>query len=216
MNRLGEAAVEELGSEISRWRYARPELAVGIVHLGLGAFAPAHLLAFTDDALERAFGPFGVCGVSLRNPGVRDHLLPQDGLYALAERGGDAERLRVIGCLREILVGPEDPTAVVRRFADPAVGLVTLTVTENGYCHDPASGGLQPEHPDIRQDLEHPGRPERDRRAGRRAGCAPARGRPADDRPVLRQLAEQRHDAARPRSRLRGAARRRADGLDRR
>ena len=159
MNRLGEAAVEELGSEISRWRYARPELAVGIVHLGLGAFARAHLLAFTDDALERAFGPFGVCGVSLRNPGVRDHLLPQDGLYALAERGGDAERLRVIGCLREILVGPEDPTAVVRRIADPAVGLVTLTVTENGYCHDPASGGLQPEHPDIRQDLEHPGRP---------------------------------------------------------
>jgi fructuronate reductase len=159
MNRLGEAAVEELGSEISRWRYARPELAVGIVHLGLGAFARAHLLAFTDDALERAFGPFGVCGVSLRNPGVRDHLLPQDGLYALAERGGDAERLRVIGCLREILVGPEDPTAVVRRIADPAVGLVTLTVTEKGYCHDPASGGLQPEHPDIRQDLEHPGRP---------------------------------------------------------
>jgi fructuronate reductase len=156
MDRLSEAAVEGLGSEVGRWRYARAELAVGIVHFGLGAFARAHLLAFTDDALDQAFGPFGVCGVSLRSPGVRGRLLPQDGLYTVAERSGEAERLRVIGCIREILVDPEAPAAVVRRIADSAISVVSLTVTEKGYCHDPATGRLQTRHPDIRHDLEHP------------------------------------------------------------
>jgi fructuronate reductase len=100
-----------------------------------------------------------VCGVSLRHADVRDRLLPQDGLYTVAERDLAGERLRVVGCIREILVGPEDPAAVVRRIADPAVAIVSLTVTEKGYCHDPATATLDPEHADVRLDLDQPGRP---------------------------------------------------------
>jgi len=109
--------------------------------------------------LNQAPAPFGICGVSLRSPAARDRLAPQDGLYSVATRSAAGERLRVIGCLRELLVGPEDPAAVVRRIADPAVSLVTLTVTEKGYCQDPASGALLAQHPDVRHDLAHPEAP---------------------------------------------------------
>jgi fructuronate reductase len=178
--RLTPASLERLPGEVERPRYERARLAVGIVHLGLGGFHRAHQAVYTDDALATAFGPFGIAGVSLRSPGVRDRLAPQAGLYTVALRSAAAERLRVIGCLKELLVAPEDPAAVVRRIADPAVAIVSLTVTEKGYCHDPASGALAVDHPDIQHDLAEPERPRSalgtllaglDRR--RRQGSAP-------------------------------------------
>jgi fructuronate reductase len=109
--------------------------------------------------LTQAPGPFGICGVSLRSPAARDRLAPQDGLYSVTTRSAASERRRVIGCLRELLVAPEEPAAVVRRIADPAVNVVSLTVTEKGYCHDPPSGALLAQHPDVRHDLAHPEAP---------------------------------------------------------
>lgn len=44
-------------------------------------------------------------------------------------------------------------------MADPAVRIVSLTVTEKGYCHDPAFGELDEAHPDIIADLAAPDRP---------------------------------------------------------
>jgi fructuronate reductase len=157
--RLAPATLGRLAPAIERPAYDRARLPVGIVHLGLGAFHRAHQAVYTEDALARNFGPFGICGVSLRSAAVRDRLAPQGGLYTVVSRDAGAERLRVIGCLRELLVGPEDPPAVVRRIADPEVAIVSLTVTEKGYCHDPATGTLDAGHPDIRHDLEEPERP---------------------------------------------------------
>ena len=107
-----------LSSAARPWRYSRPALRPGIVHLGVGAFHRAHQAVYTDLALEQAWGPWGICGVSLRRPDVRDRLMPQDGLYTVAARDGDAEQLRVIGCLRHLLVAPEDPDAVLERIVE--------------------------------------------------------------------------------------------------
>ena len=60
-------------------------------------------------------------------------------------------------------------------MADPAVRIVTLTVTEKGYCHEPATGALNPAHPDIVHDLAHPTRRAR-RPASSSARCAAAGG----------------------------------------
>jgi fructuronate reductase len=148
-----------LSGQARSWQYCRTALQTGIVHFGVGAFHRAHQAVYTDLALEQALGPWGICGVSLRRPEVRDRLAPQDGLYAVAERDGAGERLRVIGCLRQLLVAPEDPAAVVAQIASPATAIVSLTVTEKGYCHDPASGRLDWAHADIRHDLAEPERP---------------------------------------------------------
>ena len=159
MDRLSEATFERLPSAVRVPSYRREDLLPGIVHLGVGAFHRAHQAVYTELALEQAWGPWGVCGVSPRRPDVRDRLMPQDGLYTVAERAGDAEQLRVIGCLRQILVAPEDPDAVVERIAAPESAVISLTITEKGYCHDPATGRLNLEHPDIRHDLATPERP---------------------------------------------------------
>ncbi len=39
------------------------------------------------------------------------------------------------------------------------IRIVSLTVTEKGYCHDPATGALNEAHPDIVHDLENPSTP---------------------------------------------------------
>src|SRR4030095_12579368 len=83
----------------------------------------------------------------------------QDGLYTLAVRGAAGERLQVIGAIKDVLVAPEDPEALLRRLCDPAVAIVTLTVTEKGYCYDPATTALDETHPDIVHDLANPARP---------------------------------------------------------
>jgi len=156
--RLALAALGRLPAEIARPAYDPAGLAVGIVHLGLGAFARAHAAVYADDLATRDPN-WGICGVSMKTPRAIAPLAAQQGLYTVCERDRDGGRLRVIGALRETMFAPADPAALVRRMADPLVRVVTLTVTEKGYCHDPATGRLDLGHPDIRHDLEHPGAP---------------------------------------------------------
>ncbi len=159
--RLHSSSLAWLPAAVQRPRYDRAVLRSGIVHLGLGAFARAHLAVFNDDALDAGAEPaWGLCGVSLRHADTRDALAPQAGLYTLALRDADEggaarQHLRVIGSLCETLVAPEDPAAVLQRIASPAARIVSLTVTEKGYCHDPASGALRIDDADIAHDLTH-------------------------------------------------------------
>lgn len=132
---------------------------VGVVHLGIGAFHRAHQAAYLDDCMAIAPGNWRVRGLSLRSPGVREQLAPQDGRYLLVEQDAAGDRLRLMGAVADVLVVPEDPARAVTALADPHVKLVSLTVTEKGYCHDPATGGLDVDHPDIAHDLAHPDRP---------------------------------------------------------
>ncbi len=130
-------------------------VAIGIVHLGLGAFHRAHQAVYTDSVLE-GDARWGICGVSLKSPRATAALAAQDGLYAVLEKSAAGTRPRVIGALREALFLGADRERLTRRLADPRVTVVTLTVTEKGYCHDPATGALNLEHPDIAHDVAHP------------------------------------------------------------
>jgi len=163
--RLAPGCLDALPPHVQQPRYERTQLQTGIVHLGVGAFMRAHLAVATDAAIE-ATGDlrWGICGVSLRSADTRDALGPQAGLYTVALRDADAsgaprQRLQVVGCLRELLVAPEAPAAVTQRIAAPATRIVSLTVTEKGYCRHPATGALQADHPDILADLAQPAAP---------------------------------------------------------
>jgi fructuronate reductase len=157
--RLSAATLARLPADVARPRYDRGAVAAGIVHLGLGAFQRAHQAVYTEAALGAGDMRWGIVGASLRSPAVRDALRAQDWLYTLAVRGAEGERLQVIGALKEVLVAPEDPAALLRALCDPAVAIVTLTVTEKGYCHDPAKAALDEAHPDIVHDLGVPDAP---------------------------------------------------------
>ena len=157
--RLSLSTLADLPAAVARPAYDIEAAEVGVVHLGVGAFHRAHQAAYLDAILSRGHKGWAICGASLRSPDTSDALDPQDGLYTLAERSGAGDNLRVIGSLRRLLVAPRDPEALLAAMCDPRVRIVTLTVTEKGYCHDPASGTLDEAHPDIRADLASPQRP---------------------------------------------------------
>ncbi len=159
MTRLSSATLAGLPAAIRRPAYDRSRLTPGIVHLGLGAFARGHLAEYTEDALEKTFGAWGIVGASLQRPDQRDRLKPQEGLYTLLKRAPAGPELRIIGSVLDVLVASESPAALVARLAAPETRIVSLTVTEKGYCHDPATGRLKADHPDIIHDLANPATP---------------------------------------------------------
>src|ERR1022692_3151070 len=127
---------------------------VRIMHLGIGAFHRAHQAWYTEEC-----GDWGSCGVTQRSPRVAEQLAPQDDLYTLLVRDGTEARPQVIGAVREVIYAGADPAAVTARIAQPEVSIVSLTVTEKGYRHDPATGRLRLRDPEIAADLA--GRPPR-------------------------------------------------------
>lgn len=136
-----------------------PRPGTGIVHLGLGAFFRAHGALYIAEAMAASGGDWGIIGVSLKRPDQRDRLAPQDFAYTALELAPDGEVPRLVDVLAGVLVAPEDPEAVVALMAAPTTRIVTLTVTEKGYCHEPATGRLSLTHPDIAADLADPARP---------------------------------------------------------
>lgn len=154
--RLDPSRLALLPAAVRRPAFDRSALRRGIVHLGLGAFARAHLAAINDDALDAGASlDWGITGVSLRHADVRDALVPQQGVYTLTLRDAAGARARVVGSVLDVLVAPEDPLAVLERIAGADTRIVSLTVTEKGYCHDPATRALRLDHPDIVHDLAH-------------------------------------------------------------
>ncbi|MEO8807327.1 MAG: mannitol dehydrogenase family protein [Burkholderiaceae bacterium] len=159
MERLHPSRLTALPVDVAQPRYERTALQTGIVHLGVGAFQRAHLAVVNEAALH-ASGDlrWGTVGISLRQADTRDALAPQAGLYTVAIRdaatdGTAREALQVVGNLLDVLVAPEDPGAVLERIAHPHTRIVSLTVTEKGYHHHPASGALQQGDADIAHDL---------------------------------------------------------------
>jgi fructuronate reductase len=101
-----------------------------ITHLGVGAFARAHLGVYADD-LNRIGWPALIRGVSLMSERAEREMGPQDGLYAVAEREPDEEvALRVVGSITSVRTGA---VAAVEAIAAPTTDLVTVTITESGY-----------------------------------------------------------------------------------
>ncbi|SFD83310.1 mannitol dehydrogenase family protein [Roseivivax sediminis] len=131
----------------------------GIVHFGPGAFFRAFNAVYTHEAVAEKGGDWGIVAVSLRSPGPRDQLAPQGCAFTAVELGPDGRRYAQIGAIAEALVAPEDPEAVLAAMTDPAIRIVSLTITEKGYCHNPATGRLSTDNADIAHDLATPDAP---------------------------------------------------------
>jgi fructuronate reductase len=153
--RLSELTLASLPARVIRPAYEPGRTRIGIVHIGVGAFHRAHQAVYIDDLLADR-PDWAICGVSLHSAEVSHALTPQDGLYTLLLLGQET-RLRVIGSIRELLCAREDQAAVLARLADPAVRLVTLTITEKGYCL--VGENLDTTHPDIVHDFATPETP---------------------------------------------------------
>jgi fructuronate reductase len=159
MDALSRATLSQLPRHVRKPRHDVSGLEAGIVHLGAGAFHRAHQAVFTEDVIQSGDLRWGTIGASLRAADTRDALKPQDWLYAVAEADHSGERLRVLSSLQGLLVAPEGPDALIEAMCRPSVKIISLTVTEKGYCHDPATGALNEGHPDVQHDIKNPSKP---------------------------------------------------------
>lgn len=134
----------------------------GIVHLGLGAFFRAHAAIYIKEVMQQSAGDsasatsgeWGIVGVSLRSPNVRDRLQAHNNHYTAIEVSADGWKPQTIDCLTDVLVAPEDPQKVLDQMTSEAVKIVSLTITEKGYCRG-AGDTLDLNHPNIQHDLTH-------------------------------------------------------------
>jgi fructuronate reductase/mannitol 2-dehydrogenase len=160
---LSRASLKSLPAGVAAPRYDPAQVRPGIVHLGLGGFHRAHMARYTHDLMEArpdALG-WGIVGAGLRaeDRGLIEAMAAQDGLYTLVERDQHGEAATVVGSIRATLYAGETTGSVLGAIADPAIRIVSLTVTEHGYCLNAATKTLDLAHPMIAADLESPGRP---------------------------------------------------------
>jgi mannitol 2-dehydrogenase len=143
--------------------YDRSAASVGIVHIGFGNFHRSHEAMYIDRLMEQGeASEWGICGVGIlpSDAAMRDAMRAQDCLYTLVLRHADGRlEPRIIGSVLDYRFGPDDPEAVLQVMCDPAVRIVSLTVTESGYVKDPATGAFDPQHADVRHDLANPKTP---------------------------------------------------------
>jgi mannitol 2-dehydrogenase len=155
---LNLATLASLPSAVAVPNYARETLRPGILHIGVGNFHRAHQAVYLDDLFKTGKDlDWAILGAGLR-PGdaaMRRALEPQDWLTTVVELEPGANAARVCGSMTGFVPVGDTGRAIVDALDDPAIGIVSLTITEGGYCIDPATGAFNPEHPEIRYDAAH-------------------------------------------------------------
>ncbi|WP_446029783.1 mannitol dehydrogenase family protein [Lelliottia amnigena] len=142
-------------------QYDCQQLRSRIVHFGFGAFHRAHQALLTNRVLNAKGGDWGICEISLFSGDVlMSQLREQDHLFTVLEKGADGNQPIVIGAVHECLNAKLDSlAAIIEKFCEPQVAIVSLTITEKGYCIDPATGKLDTQNTRILHDLENPTEP---------------------------------------------------------
>ncbi|HAS1785548.1 TPA: fructuronate reductase [Enterobacter cloacae] len=150
-----------LPAHVQQPRYDRALLRSRIVHFGFGAFHRAHQALLTNRVLNARGGDWGICEISLFSGDVlMSQLRAQDHLFTVLEKGADGNQPIIVGAVNECLNAKLDSlAAIIEKFCEPQMAIVSLTITEKGYCIDPATGRLDMQNDRILHDLEHPSEP---------------------------------------------------------
>jgi len=160
--KLSLANLREIARTASVPAYERGNLAAGIVHFGVGNFHRAHQAVYLDDlfnlGLDHDWAIVGA-GVLPSDAAMRDKLAGQDFLTTVVEQDNNRSGARVTGAMIGYLA-PGNAAATIAQLSDPAIRIVSLTITEGGYFIDPASGVFDPTHPAIAADAANPGDPK--------------------------------------------------------
>lgn len=178
---LNRTHLPDLDARVAVPSYDPATLTPGIVHIGVGGFHRAHQAVYLDRLLNQGQAhDWAIIGLGLL-PGdaaVRNALAPQDHLYTVTEKHPDGTLTpRVVGAMIDYLFAPDDPGAALALLVDPAVRIVSLTITEGGYHVDQASGNSWSTRRSPRISSRTPPRPPRSGTSSRRSPAATPAGR---------------------------------------
>mgnify|MGYP001551134021 FL=1 len=161
--KLNKQNLNRLAAEVQLPAYSLSDTRQGIAHIGVGGFHRAHQAYYTDALMNTGEAlDWAICGVGLRaeDRRARDDLKEQDYLFTLFELGdSDDTEVRVIGAIRDMLLAEDGAQALIDKLADPQIRIVSLTITEGGYCIDDSNGEFMAHLPQIQHDLAHPSAP---------------------------------------------------------
>lgn len=148
---------------IQAYPYDSKGIQSGILHIGVGNFHRAHQQFYTNELLKHEDQQnWGICGVCLlpSDEKIVTNLRSQDLDYTLTICGRDGkDEIYSIGSLTELIWGVEDPKAVINKIADPAIKIITLTITEGGYNLDKETNAFNLNDEKIKHDLNNPNSP---------------------------------------------------------
>lgn len=161
--KLSKQNLSHFGPDIAVPGYCVAATRQGIAHIGVGGFHRAHQAFYTDALMNAGEGlDWSICGIGLRpeDRSVRDALASQDYLYTLFELGDMPDtQTRVIASISGMLLAEDGSQALIDKLSSPQIRIVSLTITEGGYCIDDSNGQFMADLPQIRHDLEHPDQP---------------------------------------------------------
>ena len=161
MTKLSLVSVRGLRADIATPRYARSAQTPGIVHFGVGNFHRAHLAIYLDDLFNRGLNlDWAIIGAGVlpSDEIMRQKLAAQDYLTTVVEQDAHRSSARVTAPMIDF-ISPHDRPRLLKTLADPAIRIVSLTVTEGGYMIDPATGKFDPNHPALQRDAKNPDDP---------------------------------------------------------
>lgn len=160
--KLSNANLSKLPEDVLRPIYDRSKLTPGIVHIGLGNFHRGHQAWYLHRLMQQGLAhDWAIIGAGVRpfDEAQRLKLAEQDFLTTLIELDPSGSSVEVVGSMIDYVPIQEGNGPLIAKMADPAIRIVSITVTEGGYYRDPASGAFDPTHPDIRHDAENPETP---------------------------------------------------------
>lgn len=162
--KLNKQNLSQLAKHIARPAYSPSKTRQGIAHIGVGGFHRAHQAFYTDALMNGGEGlDWSICGIGLRpeDRAVRDALAGQDYLYTLYELGDTYDtETRIIGAISDMLLAIDGVQVLIDKLASPEIRIVSLTITEGGYCIDDSNGEFMAHLPQIQHDLAHPTAPK--------------------------------------------------------
>lgn len=130
-----------------------------ILHLGLGRFHRGHQAVYLERLCEKTGESWGVVSCSMRSPGARDELRSVHNRYPVIEFNQSGSNLIWVESIQKALDAQEDREELLSFFQSKDIELVTVTITEKGYCLN-GKGELDLTHLAIQNDLKHPFEPK--------------------------------------------------------
>lgn len=150
-----------LKSVVIKSKVEKDKLRSRIVHIGFGAFHRAHQALYTDEMLEKTQTDWGICEVNIFSQTLIEQLRSQDHQYLVAEKGAEKTTVKMVGAIKESCHPNIDGIqSVLNKMAEEQVAIVSMTITEKGYCVDHASGKLDKQNSLIQHDLAYPSEPK--------------------------------------------------------
>ncbi|MGK9053967.1 mannitol dehydrogenase family protein [Neorhizobium petrolearium] len=159
--KLSLASLKDAAATAALPAYDPKSLTPGIVHFGVGNFHRAHQAVYLDDLFNIGSGhDWAIVGAGVlpSDAVMREKLKAQDYLTTVVEQDNNKTAARVTAPMIDV-IAPDEKAALVEKLADPAIRIVSMTITEGGYFID-ASGQFNPAHPAIAEDGRNPQSPK--------------------------------------------------------